>query len=167
MAYRIDLFGKLTNSNPLGIKRFVSGISISFKCECNIIMQIQYTKNLEPGDLHWVQHWVKIAGHGHTNHKQALRVHQSKSHQQYFLWKNPKFSSFSTCCFYSLERLLFLSRIFSDTFFLSFLPMLKRWKNCQFFTKTSDNPFGKIPNFFFLSRILSNTLCWAILPIFQ
>ena len=36
------------NSNPLGIKRFVSGISISFKCECNIIMQIQYTKNLKP-----------------------------------------------------------------------------------------------------------------------
>ena len=109
--------------------------------------RIQYTKNLEPGDLNWVQHWVKIAGHGHTNHKQALRVHQSKSHQQYFLWKNPKFLSFLTCCFYSLERLLFLSRIFSDTFFLSFLPMLKRWKNCQFLTKTSDNPFGKIPNF--------------------
>ena len=38
-----------TNSNPLGIKRFVSGISISFKCECHIIMQIQYTKNLIPG----------------------------------------------------------------------------------------------------------------------
>ena len=109
--------------------------------------RIQYTKNLEPGDLNWVQHWVKIAGHGHTNHKQALRVHQSKSHQQYFLWKNPKFLSFLTCCFYSLERLLFLSRIFSDTFFLSFLPMFKRWKNCQFLTKTSDNPFGKIPNF--------------------
>ena len=89
-----------------------------------------------------------IAGHGHTtNQKQALRVHHSKSHQQYFLWKNPKFSPFLTCCFYSLERLLFLSRIFSDTFFLSFLPMLKRWKNCQFLTKTSDNPFGKIPNF--------------------
>ena len=37
------------NSNPLAIKRFVSGISISFKCECHIIMQIQYTKNLIPG----------------------------------------------------------------------------------------------------------------------
>ena len=47
----IDLFGQLNvpNSNPLGIKRFVSGISISFKCECHIIMQIQYTKNLIPG----------------------------------------------------------------------------------------------------------------------
>ena len=47
-----DLFGQLNvvpNSNPLGIKRFVSGISISFKCECNIIMQIQCTKNLNPG----------------------------------------------------------------------------------------------------------------------
>ena len=30
-------------------KRFVSGISISLKCECNFIMQIQYTKNLNPG----------------------------------------------------------------------------------------------------------------------
>ena len=29
------------NSNPLGIKRFASGISISFKCECHITMQIQ------------------------------------------------------------------------------------------------------------------------------
>ena len=37
------------NSNPSEIKRFVSGISISFKCECHIIMQIQYTKNLNPG----------------------------------------------------------------------------------------------------------------------
>ena len=48
----IDLFGLLNvvpNSNPSGIKRFVSGISISFKCECHIIMQIQYTKNLNPG----------------------------------------------------------------------------------------------------------------------
>ena len=48
----IDLFGYLNvvpNSNPLGIKGFVSGISISFKCECHIIMQIQYTKNLIPG----------------------------------------------------------------------------------------------------------------------
>ena len=36
------------NSNPLGIKRFVSGISTSVKCECHKIMQIQYTKNLNP-----------------------------------------------------------------------------------------------------------------------
>ena len=47
----IDLFGWLSvvpSSNPLGIKRFVSGISISVKCECHIIMQMQYTKNLIP-----------------------------------------------------------------------------------------------------------------------
>ena len=31
-----------------GIKRFVSVISISFKCECRIIIQIQDTKNLIP-----------------------------------------------------------------------------------------------------------------------
>ena len=37
------------NSNPLGIIFFVSGISISFKCECHIIIQMQYTKNLNPG----------------------------------------------------------------------------------------------------------------------
>ena len=44
-------------SNPLRIKCFASGISISFKCKCNIIMQIKYTKNLySPGDLKWVQH---------------------------------------------------------------------------------------------------------------
>ena len=52
MFCTIDLFGKLNvvpNSNPLGIKRFVLGISISFKCECHIIIQIQYTKNLIPG----------------------------------------------------------------------------------------------------------------------
>ena len=36
---------QIGNSNPLGIKRFVPGISLSFKCECHIIMQIQYTKN--------------------------------------------------------------------------------------------------------------------------
>ena len=37
-----------TQFKPLGIKRFVSGISTSLKCECHIIMQIQYTKNLNP-----------------------------------------------------------------------------------------------------------------------
>ena len=36
----------LPNSNRLGIEHFVSGISISFKNECYIIMQIQHTKNL-------------------------------------------------------------------------------------------------------------------------
>ena len=38
----------VSNSNPLGIKRFDSGISISFKSKCHIIMQIQYNKNLNP-----------------------------------------------------------------------------------------------------------------------
>ena len=37
-----------TQFKPFGIKRFVSGISILFKCEFHIIMQIQYTKNLNP-----------------------------------------------------------------------------------------------------------------------
>ena len=46
---RIKLNHNIPNSNPLGKNRFVSGISISFKCECHIIMQIQYTKNLKPG----------------------------------------------------------------------------------------------------------------------
>ena len=51
LAQQTYIFGYLNvpNSNPLGIKRFVSGISISFKCECHIIMQMQYTKNLIPG----------------------------------------------------------------------------------------------------------------------
>ena len=34
---------------PMGIKRFVPGISISFKHECYIIKQIQYIKNRNPG----------------------------------------------------------------------------------------------------------------------
>ena len=38
-----------TQFKPFGNKTFVSGISISFKCECHIIMQMQYTKNLIPG----------------------------------------------------------------------------------------------------------------------
>ena len=49
-TYSISL-NVVPNSNPLGIKRFVSGISISFKCECHIIMQIQHTKNLNHGRL--------------------------------------------------------------------------------------------------------------------
>ena len=47
----IDRFGQLNvvaNSNPLGIKHFVPSISMSFKCECYIIMQIKLTKNLNP-----------------------------------------------------------------------------------------------------------------------
>ena len=39
-----------TQIKPFGNTTFfVSGISISFKCECNIIMQIQYTEKLNPG----------------------------------------------------------------------------------------------------------------------
>ena len=48
---QIDPFGLLNvvpNSNPLGIKHFVPGIAMLFKCECYIIMQIQYTKNPNP-----------------------------------------------------------------------------------------------------------------------
>ena len=125
-------------------------------------MQIQYTKTL------------KIAGHEHT--KTSITRPPIKITPTVFSLENPQFSSFLTCCFYSLERLLFLSRIFSDTFFLSFLPMLKRWKNCQFLTKT----FQKNPNFstvltcfygpdrLFRSRILSNTsFCRVILPILK
>ena len=50
-SYTIDLIGKLNvvpNSNPLGIKRFVSDISISFKGECHILMQKKHTKNFNP-----------------------------------------------------------------------------------------------------------------------
>ena len=36
----------VSNSNTLGITRFDSGISISFKYKCHIIMLIQYKKNL-------------------------------------------------------------------------------------------------------------------------
>ena len=80
---------------------------------------------------------------GHKNPKQALRVHQSKSHLTVFsLEKSPKLAVFIVWkgfCFF-LE--------YSQTHFSClFLPMLKRWKNCQFLTKTSDNRFGKIPNF--------------------
>ena len=51
-CWHIDQIGELSvvsNSSPPGIKHFVSGMSISFKCECRITMQIQYTKNLNPG----------------------------------------------------------------------------------------------------------------------
>ena len=34
------------NSDPLAMKRFIHSISISFKCECYIIMQMQTTKSL-------------------------------------------------------------------------------------------------------------------------
>ena len=50
-ARTLNQIGKLNvvpSSNPLGINLFVSGISISLKCECYIIMQIHYTKNLNP-----------------------------------------------------------------------------------------------------------------------
>ena len=51
-SYRyIRLTQCLTQFKPFGIKRFVLGISISFKCECHIITQIQYTKNLNPGSF--------------------------------------------------------------------------------------------------------------------
>ena len=38
----------LSNSNPLGIKLFDSGIFISFKYKCHIIILIQCKKNLNP-----------------------------------------------------------------------------------------------------------------------
>ena len=46
--HRFGYLNVVPNSNPSGIERFVPGISISFKCECYIIMQMQHTKNLTP-----------------------------------------------------------------------------------------------------------------------
>ena len=55
-------------------------------------------------------------------------------------WKNLKFSTILTCCFYSLERVFsFLEYIqthFDQLFFLYL--QLKIWKNCQFLTKAMD-----------------------------
>ena len=68
-----------------GSKRFDSGISISFKRKCNIIMQTQYTKNItDPGrfelyttlskptksvmlEWNWYQRFVKITRKKHQN----------------------------------------------------------------------------------------------------
>ena len=48
VLWYVMVFSGVVNSNPLGTSCFVSGISITFKCECRI-MQIQYTKNLNLG----------------------------------------------------------------------------------------------------------------------
>jgi len=51
------------NSYPLGIKRFVPSISISFTSECYIIMYKCNThRTLALRDLNWVQHWVSRIG---------------------------------------------------------------------------------------------------------
>ena len=39
------------NSNPLRLKRFAPSISLSFKCQCRIIVQMKRTKNLNPQRL--------------------------------------------------------------------------------------------------------------------
>ena len=48
----------LVDSNPLGIKQFVSSISISFKCECYIVMQMKHMKNHNPDRFKLGRHWV-------------------------------------------------------------------------------------------------------------
>ena len=51
MPFVVDwilIYRNVPNSNLLGIKRFAPSTSISFKCECFIVMQIQHTKNLNP-----------------------------------------------------------------------------------------------------------------------
>ena len=40
-----------TQFKPFGYKTFCFRNFISFKCECHIITQIQYTKNLNPGSF--------------------------------------------------------------------------------------------------------------------
>ena len=49
------------NSNPLGITRFFfPNISVSFKRECYILMQMQHTKNLNPERCELGSNWVKF-----------------------------------------------------------------------------------------------------------
>ena len=48
---RFRLLDVAPNSNPLRLKRFAPSISISFKCQCRIIMQMKRTKNLNPQRL--------------------------------------------------------------------------------------------------------------------
>ena len=48
-----------------------------------------------------------------------------------------------TCCFFSVERRFFRSRISWNTLCCPFLPEIKRRKNCQFFIKTMDECLWK------------------------
>ena len=63
-TFKQQIKGKqvVPNSNPLGIKCFVLSISISFKYECYIVMQMHKQRILTPGDLNLVQHWVSRIG---------------------------------------------------------------------------------------------------------
>ena len=62
------------------------------------------------------------------------------------LSKNPNSSTLLTCCFYSLRRRFFLSRVLQNKFSWSVFPYTKRWK---FFEQNHglNNFFGK-PQFF-------------------
>ena len=49
--------------------------------------------------------------------------------------ENRKFSTSLICCFYSLERLFFLSRIFSNTFFLAYFAYDKKMEKLPTFNQ--------------------------------
>ena len=52
------------------------------------------------------------------------------------LWKNDHFSSFSTSCFYTLERRFFVLDYRKRDFVSLYLLKNKSWKNGHFWTKT-------------------------------
>ena len=62
------------------------------------------------------------------------------------LWGNVTFSTFLTCCFYSLERRFFLE-YHKNTFSLPTLPKKYVGKKAHFRPKTWINNFGKMSTF--------------------
>ena len=63
------------------------------------------------------------------------------------LWKNVNFSTFSTCCFYSIKRRFFVLQYHKRHF--PGLSCLKKqsWKNGHLWTKNKDQPLWKNVNF--------------------
>ena len=59
-----------------------------------------------------------------------------KKCQNVNFWKNVNFSSFSTSCFYSLERRFFILEYYTRHFPGLYCLEKERWKNGHFWTKT-------------------------------
>ena len=62
-------------------------------------------------------------------------------------WKNVNFSTFSTSCFYSLERCFFVLEYHKTHFPGLYCFKKKRWNNDQFLSKTMGWPLWKNVNF--------------------
>ena len=126
-----------TQFKSFGNKTFVPSISMSFQCQCYIIMQMNTQRTLTPKDLNWVLHdWVgseSVYWEAISKTRAACCIRVSKYSKTVKLSTRPMISYFSSSVFSCLKTPMKHSHSFLKQYFKpSFNPQFKADSTCMY-----------------------------------